>query len=352
MIKRLLFIILCAAYIAGCEQNTPSHSPFSSTGNTATPLTPLLPVTLPQDHASHPESMLEWWYLTANLEDEAGNPWSLQFTLFRLKDTTTPANHWQNNQRYLAHVSIHNASQHWFEERFGAGGIGNVAVLSAPFSLYIDDWQWQSDLTSPFPGTLSVSAQGIKAGISMQPYGDYVLQGNNGISQKSADGTLVSNYYSQPFLHINTAFNIDGKDVSAHGQGWYDHEWTSQLASERALGWDWFSLHLDDGSKLMAYQMHVKDAPSYTTGTLVAPDGTVTSLSASQLSLQPDSYRKVAGRELPLSWTLTLTDSNETLTIDVLKNDQWNPGSIPYYEGAIKVSGDKTGVGYMELTGY
>ena len=37
----------------------------------------------PTDHGPHPDYRIEWWYLTANLEDPAGVQYGLQWTLFR-----------------------------------------------------------------------------------------------------------------------------------------------------------------------------------------------------------------------------------------------------------------------------
>ena len=37
----------------------------------------------PTDHGAHPDYRIEWWYLTANLEDPAGVQYGLQWTLFR-----------------------------------------------------------------------------------------------------------------------------------------------------------------------------------------------------------------------------------------------------------------------------
>src|ERR1700751_3054161 len=37
----------------------------------------------PADHGPHPEFRIEWWYVTANLRDAAGNAYGAQWTLFR-----------------------------------------------------------------------------------------------------------------------------------------------------------------------------------------------------------------------------------------------------------------------------
>ena len=37
----------------------------------------------PADHGAHPDYRIEWWYLTANLEDSDGRSYGAQWTLFR-----------------------------------------------------------------------------------------------------------------------------------------------------------------------------------------------------------------------------------------------------------------------------
>ena len=37
----------------------------------------------PRDHMTHPKFRIEWWYITANMQDDSGNSWGLQWTLFR-----------------------------------------------------------------------------------------------------------------------------------------------------------------------------------------------------------------------------------------------------------------------------
>src|SRR5918994_4968507 len=37
----------------------------------------------PADHGPHPEFRIEWWYVTANLQDSNGTAYGAQWTLFR-----------------------------------------------------------------------------------------------------------------------------------------------------------------------------------------------------------------------------------------------------------------------------
>jgi len=54
-----------------------------------------------------------------------------------------------------------------------------------------------------------------------------------------------------PSPFMNGTLHIDGREVQVAGQVWLDREWCSQPLAANQLGWDWFSLHLADGSKVM-----------------------------------------------------------------------------------------------------
>ncbi|MFN8006321.1 MAG: lipocalin-like domain-containing protein, partial [Terriglobia bacterium] len=50
------------------------------------------PLRFPQDHASHPEYKLEWWYYTGNLQTMTGERFGYQLTFFRIGVDPHPAN--------------------------------------------------------------------------------------------------------------------------------------------------------------------------------------------------------------------------------------------------------------------
>jgi predicted secreted hydrolase len=336
-------------------------------------------VTFPKDHRAHDQFDIEWWYLTANLKDEDDNPYGLQWTLFRFKNPNTSVdstnssssstelsnNEWHNNQIYMAHASIHSLDKHWFSEKFARGGVGNTGLTKLPFSLFIDDWQWlNSDEESGLlPATLSFSATDtatantqISAEFTLQQTGPLVLHGEQGFSVKST-GKHASHYYSAPFINIEGVLNHADNDVNStpiklKGQAWFDQEWTSQLLDDSTQGWDWLSLHLDNGSKIMAFRMRLKIQPDYITGSYISQNGEQTTLQPKDLTLKPISIKKVDNKQLPLSWQLTIPSKEIDLTISTLKDNQWNNASIPYYEGMVKIEGSHGGAGFLELTGY
>ena len=59
---------------------------FAGLGRDAEGFAAVMPgrvLAFPADHGAHPEFRIEWWYLTANLTDAAGNVYGAQWTLFR-----------------------------------------------------------------------------------------------------------------------------------------------------------------------------------------------------------------------------------------------------------------------------
>ncbi|MFT5277699.1 MAG: putative secreted hydrolase, partial [Granulosicoccus sp.] len=57
-------------------------------------------------------------------------------------------------------------------------------------------------------------------------------------------------------------------------------------------------------------------------------------------------------KTLPLLWTLEIPQRDILVNIKSIKNDQWNPALVAYYEGVVAVTGSHAGKGFIELTGY
>jgi predicted secreted hydrolase len=372
------------------EQNDDSNNALAS--NMGKKADPDYRMSFPQDHGTHDQFDIEWWYLTANLQDEAGDPYGLQWTLFRFKNPS-PSNYqaevnnsssslnnspvtlnestvsldkkWHNNQIYMAHASIHSLDTHWFSEKFARGGVGNAGLTTLPLSLFIDDWQWlNSDGDAGlFPSTLTFSATDTskpnveaRATFTLKQTGPLVQHGENGFSVKSNSGH-ASHYYSAPFISIEGELTqaidtVTTAPIKLKGQAWFDQEWTSQLLDTGTQGWDWLSLHLDDGNKIMAFRMRLKNQDDYVTGSYITSTGEQITLQPRDLTLQPVSVKKVDGRQLPLIWKLMIPSKKIDLTISTLKDKQWNNAAIPYYEGMVKIEGSHGGAGFLELTGY
>ncbi|MEC9025489.1 MAG: lipocalin-like domain-containing protein, partial [Pseudomonadota bacterium] len=317
------------------------------------------------------------------------------------------AKNWSNGQQWMGHASLHTAEQHYFEERFASGGVGNAYVDQQPFATVIDDWVWKAaqaevqtgaESKAMFPSVLKVAfgqssthhpvkingkipataadslselndtpgVSAVKVSLNLDTYGPFIKQGDNGYSKKTQDERLRSYYYSQPFINAKGTLNIEGNSVRVTGKGWFDHEWTSHLANSEAMGWDWFSLHLDDGSKLMAFRMHAmnenmknstsKHSEIFTTASYIAENGTKETIDQANVSITPTAYETInegeSARSVPTAWRIQIPEKDIDLSIRPFKESQWNNSLFPYYEGRVDIKGSHSGSGFMELTGY
>ena len=199
--------------------------------------------------------------------------------------------------------------------------------------------------------TLTARGQDFAYDLSLTATGPIVPQGDNGYSVKSASGQ-ASYYYSQPFYEVAGVLDLPDGPIDVTGQAWLDREWSSQPLDADQTGWDWFSLHFDDGAKLMGFGLRQEDGDVYTSATWIEPDGTPTPYGDGALRLTPLATEEVAGREVPVEWRLELPDRGIDIETRPLNPQSWMDTLFPYWEGPIRFSGSHEGRGYLEMTGY
>ena len=145
---------------------------------------------------------------------------------------------------------------------------------------------------------------------------------------------------------------IRGREVRVTGQAWMDREWSSQPLASGQTGWDWFSLHLAGGEKVMLFRLRSEKAPGFAAGTWIDADGTASSLAGEDIVLTPLSDSKVAGRTLPTAWKVAIKGRGLEIVTTPLNAGSWMATNLPYWEGPISFAGSHSGEGYLEMTGY
>ncbi len=302
----------------------------------------------PQDHGAHPDYRIEWWYLTANLKDAEGRDYGIQWTLFRSALKPSEADGWQSPQIWMGHAALTTPETHYFAERLSRGGVGQAGVTAHPFEAWIDEWHMRGDDLE----TLSLTANGSDFGydLTLKAQGPLVFHGAEGYSVKSADGQ-ASYYYSQPFYTVEGTLHLPNEDIEVVGQGWLDREWSSQPLAEDQSGWDWFSLSFDDGDKLMAFRLR-GDRGDFTAATWIEADGQTTPLPDGSVLLEPLETARVAQRDVPIKWQVSLPDRGIDVEVDAISPKAWMGTRFEYWEGPITITGSHTGRGYLEMTGY
>ena len=140
-----------------------------------------------------------------------------------------------------------------------------------------------------------------------------------------------------------------------------DHEFSSSGLAPDQVGWDWFALQMDDGSELMVYQIRRTDGSvdPFSSGTLITRDGRPRHLSRDDFSIRIDgTWRSPRwGATYPARWRVEVPLADLSLNIEPYLADQELDVSIIYWEGAVRVSGQRdgssvSGSGYIEMTGY
>ncbi|WP_322894612.1 MULTISPECIES: lipocalin-like domain-containing protein [unclassified Yoonia] len=299
----------------------------------------------PADHGPHNDYRIEWWYLTANLEDAEGNPYGLQWTLFRSALAPYDVAGWDSPQLWMGHAAVTTETDHFVAERLARGGIGQAGVVAEPFSAWIDDWAFEGDWQN-----MQMRATGTDFSYDMEltATGPLVFHGEDGYSVKSAAGQ-ASYYYSQPFFDIAGTLQLPDGDVAVTGSAWLDREWSSQPLADNQTGWDWFSLSFDDGAKLMGFRLQQTDGMNYTSATWITAEGETTPYADDALQVNPLGLNE---SDVPVRWHLTLPDRGVDVTVEAINDDAWMTTSVPYWEGPVIFTGSHQGRGYLEMTGY
>ena len=224
------------------------------------------------------------------------------------------------------------------DETFARGGVGQAGVETAPFLAWIDNWQMRGldafDADKIAPLELTASAADFSYALRLDADRPLVLQGDKGFSRKSDRGQ-ASYYYSQPFFKAAGRIVIDEKPVDVTGLAWMDREWSSQPLAADQTGWDWFSLHLDGGEKLMLYRLRQKDGRNNLFGNFISPDGRSVEIAAADNSMTPTNFTDIEGRKVPTSWRVTIPAHGLNIETVPINPKCWMGTSFAYWEGPI-----------------
>ncbi len=345
--------------LLGLGGGTAHAQGFAGLGENAEGFAAVVPgrtFTFPADHGAHPEFRIEWWYVTANLRDATGAAYGAQWTLFRQATRPgAPQPGWANQQIWMGHAAVTSADTHRYAEAFARGGVGQAGVEAKPFLAWIDGWEMRGGgaMRDAMPATLDLKASGTDFSYALRLDADQplVLQGNAGYSRKSERGQ-ASYYYSQPFFEASGRISIGDKPVEVTGLAWMDREWSSQPLAPDQTGWDWFSLHLNSGEKLMLYRLRQQDGRNDLMGNWIAPHGRSVEIASTGNSITPVVMTEVAGRKVPTGWRVVIPARGLAIETTALNAGSWMGTSFPYWEGPISFTGSHAGLGYLEMTGY
>ncbi len=321
----------------------------------------------PADHGPHPGFRNEWWYLTGNLDSNDGRRFGYEVTIFRFAlqpgaPATDPG--WRSRQVYIGHFAVSDISgdQFYVEERFARGAAGLAGAQGAPPKAWIYDWHLRYLDPAEANGhwRLQVASELTGLELRLEPLKAPVLQGEAGLSRKSQDPGNASYYYSLPRLGTSGVLRVGAEQLDVTGFSWMDREWSSSALAADQQGWDWFALQLDNGHDLMFYSLRKQDgsSDSYSAGSLVGPDGQLTTLAYDDVQIAVlDYWDSPLGGRYPHGWHIRIPDQLIDVRVRPAMAAQELDTWVRYWEGAVDVDGTHgatrvQGRGYVELTGY
>ena len=321
----------------------------------------------PRDHASHPEYKIEWWYYTGNLDATDGRRFGYQLTFFRVGTNPKPENpsRWSVRDLFMTHLAVTDIDgrRYAFRERINRAAIGWAGAATDEYRVWNEDWEARLDSSGKH--ILSAIDQDIGLKLEMEPGKTPVVHGVDGISQKGSTPGNASHYYSLTRMPTRGILTFNGEAVEVTGSSWMDHEFSTSFLEKHHMGWDWFSIQLDDGTDLMFFQLRGTDGSRSreSSGTIVDRSGRALSLQRSDFTLQTGALWQspASGARYPIEWRVQIPGQSIGLVVRAALEDQElrteQSTGVTYWEGSIEVTGTNhgrsvRGRGYLEMTGY
>jgi predicted secreted hydrolase len=325
----------------------------------------------PRDYGSHPEYKTEWWYLTGVLKTEAGELLGYQATWFRsalVPNAASRRSTLATRDLFFFHGAISDAKAgHFaFDQATSRGASSWAGVDNEPLRVYLFGHSLERSGNGQWRVRFTVQEQ--KVDLRLTPKRPPLLHGAQpGLSRKGPNLGQASYYFSHS--RLQTVGTIQREDsattVPVTGTSWLDREFGSNQLSEDQVGWDWFSVALDDGTDLMLYRMRKKDgtvAPE-SAGTLRFSDGRRAHLKKGDFRVQTLKHWQSpeSGAKYPSRWQLNVPGHQVDLAVQPLIADQElrtrSSTGVTYWEGICSFQGTVGGQpvgghGYVELVGY
>jgi predicted secreted hydrolase len=301
-----------------------------------------------------------------------------QLTFFRTgmkRETVRAKSKWSIRDLYFAHLAITDEAEKRFEyrEKISRGSLGEAGAHpyssdGKPFRVWVEDWSIEGK------GSAAQAKQDhiLKGGdnrfgleLILTPEKYPVIHGRHGISRKAEGDGFASHYYSITRLKTSGRIFLKGKPLSVRGTSWMDHEFGSNQLQEHQVGWDWFSLQLENGMDLMFYLIRDKDGtpdPS-SSGTIIFADGAHQHLPLKdfQIEVLKKWKSRKSGAQYPSKWrVLVPAHGIELILVPTVEDQELATEAstrVTYWEGSARAEGKIAvtpvrGRAYVELTGY
>jgi predicted secreted hydrolase len=338
--------------------------PTSTFASDFLPALPGYVYSFPRDHGSHPDYRTEWWYYTGHLRTEKGRRFGFELTFFRVgvqRSDLEPTTAWDLRDVMPAHFAITDVDGGKFRyyEKLNRASPYTAGAAVGRLDVFNEGW---SAKQNPDGSWRIVAREGDDSiDLTLRTRKPPAIHGQNGVSIKAEGRGYASHYYSM--TRLEATGTVNGERCS--GLVWMDHEFGSSALRENQVGWDWFSVQLDNDTEIMLYIMRRVDGTPDTTssGSIVTSEGVVIPIHRDQMRITPRSHwtSPKSHAVYPMGWRVEIPSFGVTLELRPLLDDQElvTKGStrVTYWEGDVDIEGSFGGTavrgqGYVEMTGY
>jgi len=348
-------------------------------------------LSFPRDFGAHPQTRLEWWYLSGLLFDgsapidaQSQPRYGFQLTFFRVRGPAA-ADHpsaFAARQLMMAHAVLSDigAATLSHDQRI-ARQFPSLAQASeqdcdvqmgAWFLRRKDNTQGKGGASSHYAAAMQGKAQGrFDLALQLRAPQPILLQGEAGFSRKGPGAEQFSHYYSQVQLQGEARLKQAGQQSQWRALAWLDHEWSDQLlgaadarSADKGVGWDWMGINLHDGSALTLFRLRRADGSTLWRGgsyraAAAGAVGETQNFTPEQISMQAlKTWRSPTSQaQYPVAWRLETPMAVYTLhaLMEAQEIDARASTGMRYWEGPAELrdtAGRRLGLGYLEMTGY
>lgn len=320
----------------------------------------------PRDHASHDDFKTEWWYFTGHVASNSGKRYGYELTFFRtgMDEEKDLKSNWTLKNIYLAHFAVSDPAgkRFHYSEKLNRSGLSLADARQELPSVRNEDWYMEFIADQIL---LHAESPQFKITLLLTPKKKPIVHGQDGISQKADGLGRASHYYSLTRLQTRGLLYEKNVPTAVQGESWMDHEFGSNQLTEKQVGWDWYSIQLNNDTELMLYMMRNADGTidHNSSGTVIFADGSTMHLGRDQFSVKSESFwtSPRTGGKYPMGWQVSIPSLPLEINIKPLLQDQelvtTRSTGVIYWEGACKATGKYKdapveGSCYVEMTGY
>ena len=308
---------------------------------------------------------MEWWYFTGHLENKKDKKkLGYEFCIFKfhpqpLRFGPLPFSILHKKPFLVFHFAVTDKKNKTFRSLQDSGIFHKESISYDGLDLHLDHSSMKLDKFFILDTKNDIASLNLK----LKPLKKMVKHFDHGFSVMIPKSEHRTYYLTFSRLATSGKIKIGKKEYSVSGVSWFDHQKMTVPHRSNLLGWDWFSIILDDDTELMLYILRTKKGKRYVAGTYIDKNSKTKNIYPRNLKIEKISSWKSpnSGITYPSGWKLKIAKLSISLKITPsIKNQEiykFRSAPVSYWEGACEVKGLKSGrkisgQSYVELVGY